>query len=361
MSVDTYRRLAGVLDTLPNGFPSTESGVELKILEKIFTPQEAALFCDLRLAYETAEQITQRTGRPLEGLEERLRTMADKGQIYEVRMGASSLFKMVPFIVGLWEGQRDRIDKDLVAMFEDYFPALEEQLLSIQPQIMQTLAIEETIPFAQEALPYERVSTILEFGQSFSVNTCVCKKERGMLGNPCEKPREVCLFVVPIPGYFEQFPAARAISRDEAYALLNETEEAGLVHMTSNVQAGQYFICNCCGCCCGILRAIREDGLPARLVINSHYYAETDPERCNGCGICADERCQIDAIVEEEGIYRVVQERCIGCGLCASACLEQAVRLVRKDDADLMPPPSTEEDWFEQRGRARGVDFSAYK
>ena len=39
---------------LPNGFPSTENGVEIKLLKKIFKPEQAALFCDLRLTFETA-------------------------------------------------------------------------------------------------------------------------------------------------------------------------------------------------------------------------------------------------------------------------------------------------------------------
>jgi hypothetical protein len=36
MSADVYERLAQKLDALPNGYPRTESGVELRILEKIF-------------------------------------------------------------------------------------------------------------------------------------------------------------------------------------------------------------------------------------------------------------------------------------------------------------------------------------
>jgi electron transport complex protein RnfB len=43
MSQDVYRRLAERLDAIPNGFPATESGVELKLLAKIFAPEEAAL------------------------------------------------------------------------------------------------------------------------------------------------------------------------------------------------------------------------------------------------------------------------------------------------------------------------------
>jgi hypothetical protein len=61
MSYEMYQKLAKVLNTLPNGFPSTDSGIEIYILEKIFTPEEADLFCDLRLTYETAEQIADRS------------------------------------------------------------------------------------------------------------------------------------------------------------------------------------------------------------------------------------------------------------------------------------------------------------
>jgi len=61
------QKLAKVLDTLPNGFPATASGIEIKLLKKVFTAEQADLFCDLRLSFETALDIAQRTGRPLEG------------------------------------------------------------------------------------------------------------------------------------------------------------------------------------------------------------------------------------------------------------------------------------------------------
>ena len=47
MSDEVYYKLAEVLDSLPNGFPATESGVEIRLLKKIFQPDEAELFCDL--------------------------------------------------------------------------------------------------------------------------------------------------------------------------------------------------------------------------------------------------------------------------------------------------------------------------
>ena len=54
---EAYTRLARVLDTLPNGFPPSADGVEFDLLRKIFTPREAELFCDMRLTFETAEQV----------------------------------------------------------------------------------------------------------------------------------------------------------------------------------------------------------------------------------------------------------------------------------------------------------------
>ena len=79
MSEEMYLKLAKVLDTLPNGFPATESGVEIKLLKRIFRQDDTELFCDLKLHFETSQQISERTGRPLEGLEDQLIEMWQRG------------------------------------------------------------------------------------------------------------------------------------------------------------------------------------------------------------------------------------------------------------------------------------------
>ena len=358
---DIYFKLAKVLDTLPNGFPSTQDGLEVKILKKIFTPEQADLFCDLRLTFETVEQIAQRTGRPLAGLEDKLVAMGKKGQLFCIAMGEVRIFRMLPWVFGIYEFQLPHMDREFAELNEGYSPIYGKQFFSKTPQLMQTLAIEKSISVHQEALSYEKVSTIIESGQSFLANECVCKKERGLLGHPCDRSTQVCLAIAPVAGIFDKSPTGRVISKDEAYQLLNKSEEEGLVHLTGNVQFGQYFICNCCKCCCGVLRAINEFNIPASLVINSHYYADIDPETCVACGTCADARCQINAIENDEDAYRVVPERCIGCGLCINTCPTDSIRLVHKDGENVSAPPVSEMEWFEERGRSRGVDFSAYK
>ncbi len=361
MSDEIYRQLAKVLDTLPNGFPSTESGIEIRILKKIFEPDEAELFCDMRMAFETAGQVAKRTGRPLEGLEHKLISMGKKGQLFAIQLGETWLFKMLPWVFGVFEFQLGRIDKELAEMNEEYGPHFARGFFTRKPQLMQTLPIEETISVRQETLPFERVSALIEQNVSFLLNECICKKEGALVGKPCDRPLEVCMAMAPVPGVFDRSPVGRVITKEEAYSLLKKTEELGLVHLTSNVQNGQFYICNCCKCCCGVLRSINDLGIPAGDVINSHYYAEIDSELCMGCGLCADERCQVGAVTEANGAYTVTRKQCIGCGLCITTCPTEAIRLVRKSPEELVIPPVTENDWSDERARMRGVDYSKYK
>ncbi len=361
MSDEIYHKLAKILDTLPNGFPATDSGVEIKLLKKIFRPEDIELFCDLRLSFETPQQIADRAGRPVEGLAEHLTEMRERGQIMGVDIGGVKLFKMVPWAFGIYEFQRPHMDRELAEMCEEFGMVYGKQFFSNKPQLMQVVPVEKEIPNAQQALPYEQVSNIIENSQSFAVFDCICKKEKKLLDDGCDKPLEVCMGYAPIPSVFDDSDRYRAISKEEAYAVLNKAEEAGLVHLTWNVERGHFFICNCCGCCCGVLRSINELGIDAGNVINSYYYAQIDADVCAACGTCKDERCQVNAIEEGDAAYRVIREKCIGCGLCVTTCPTEAMTLVRKQPQEIVAPPKDEMAWFEERGRQRGVDFSAYK
>ncbi len=361
MDDTVYKKLAKVLDTLPNGFPATENGLELKLLKRIFDPDQAELFCDLKLSFETAQQIAERTGRQIGGLEEKLEKMGERGQIRSVKIGDMKIFQMLPWIIGIYEMQLLHLDREFVEMLQEYHPVFNKRHFSEKPQQFQIIPIEKEIPYKQESLPYEQVSNIIENSQAIAVLECICKKEKRIIGEGCDKPLEICTAYAPIPGFFDNSPLFRAISKEEAKELLRKAEEAALVHLTTNTATGHTFICNCCGCCCSFLNSINKLGIPAGDVVNSHYYAEITPDLCSVCGVCADERCQVHAIEVEADSYRVIKERCIGCGLCISACPQEAIRLVRKQPEEISPPLLDQMSWFEERARQRGVDISPYK
>jgi Pyruvate/2-oxoacid:ferredoxin oxidoreductase delta subunit len=359
MSGDVYRKLANVLDTLPNGFPATDDGLEIEILEKIFTPEEAALFCDLRLSFESPLQIAERTGRPLDGLDEMLTRMWEKGQIEGAALGPTQIFRMLPWVVGIWEMQVGRLDAELARLGDAYYEHFGPQLFGQGPRVMRTIPIERDATPTQQALSYASVSGIIEANQSFAVAECVCRKQKQLLDEGCDHPLEVCLGVASESDLFENQSWGRPISKQDAYALLDKAEDAGLVHLTTNLGEGPSFICSCCGCCCVALKAITKLGLTD--VINSDFYCAIDADLCSSCGDCGNGICQVNAISEGEEAYFVDRSLCIGCGVCIDTCDIAAMALVQKPAAERIAPPADDDAWREERGRLRGVDFSAYK
>lgn len=358
MNSDIYTKLADVLNTLPNGFPPTKTGIELALLKMVFTPDEAELFCDLQLTPETAAEISQRTGRPLENLEHELNAMWHRGEIHCSTWEGVKRFKMIPWVVGIYELQLERMNREFAELCEQYKMVLGPQLLMARPQLMQVLPIEQEIPVHQEALPYQQVSHLIQESQSFGVRDCVCNKNKKLVGEGCDKPPGVCMTLSKHADAFEGHPMVRTISRDEANQTLKLSEEAALVHLTANIMEDQAYICNCCSCCCPMLGAVKA--FNSSQILNSSYAAEIDPGLCDGCGVCKDERCQVNAILAGSDAYQIIDQTCIGCGLCVDTCPTSAIRLIHKPPRRGSETPLNEEQWYAERGRWRGVDFSAY-
>jgi len=164
-----YKKLARKLDAIPNGFPETESGVELKLLAKIFTPEEAELASEMRLTPESAEQIARRTNRDPVKATVILEEMVSKRLIEAVGEGEQRRFCLRPFVVGFYEGQLGRMDEELARLFEEYYPAFAMEVLSKSPSIHKVIPVEKSIPVEVQVFPYEQASALLKKAKSFAV------------------------------------------------------------------------------------------------------------------------------------------------------------------------------------------------
>ena len=87
--------------------------------------------------------------------------MTERGQLWGIQLGEDWLFKMVPWAFGIFEFQLPHLDREMSEMWEEYHPAFGQEFFSKTPQMMQTLPIEEEIHSEQEALTYERVSSLI--------------------------------------------------------------------------------------------------------------------------------------------------------------------------------------------------------
>jgi ferredoxin len=347
MNVSAYERMADALDRLPNAYPRTASGVEIRILERICSEDEAALAGLLTGTPEPVDAIAARADRPLAEVRRALFALTRRGIVWLEQQDAEVRFRLAPFIVGIYEAQADAMDHELAHLVEEYLAGGGAQaIMAPQPALHRVVPTAATVK-TEEILPYDDVRALLEGQRTFHVTECICRLQQAQLDAPCPYPDRVCLSF----SERERDPRPGDLTRAEALALLDMTEEAGLVHTVSNVAAGVGYVCNCCGCCCGILRGITEWGIDGS-VAAANYVAVIDPTLCADCGTCI-ERCQVAAIVEGEGYAVVEPARCIGCGLCVSGCPNEVAHLERKPDAQIIHPPSSFAEWERQRQAAR--------
>lgn len=351
MTEDVYARLRVFLDKLPAGFPETPTGVELKILKKMFTPEQAELTMNLSRKPETASDIARRTGMDVAQLSERLEEMAQNGLIFRTREGDKRFYRAFQFVVGLYEFQLGRLDREFCELFEEYMPYLGVSMIRYTSQL-RVIPVESSLANTTSRVePYNRVRELMARQDIISVTQCICKKEQDLMGHPCSKPQEVCLMFGDFAQFYIDNNNARQITLEEAYKVLDLAEENGLVLSPTNTEKLEA-VCCCCVCCCPTLKNIKIFPNPAELT-TTFYRSVIDAEECTGCGECV-EICPMDAIVEENGASVVLGKRCIGCGLCVNRCPVDAIKMVERDDTP-EPPLPTMEDVMDRIAAQRGV------
>ncbi|NDJ55334.1 MAG: 4Fe-4S dicluster domain-containing protein [Chloroflexi bacterium] len=352
MTSDLYQRLAKHLDSLPGGYPATESGVELRILRRLFTPEEAALALHLALIPEDARVIGHRAGLSSGEAATMLQAMERKGLLYSDHSNPDApKYYAMQFAVGIFEFQVGKIDAELAKDLAEYLPvALNTDDWQKVPQL-RTVPIGASIDPGLAVMPYERAIDLMSSQTTFGVAPCVCRQKAEIAGHACDKPSETCLTAGSSAEFYIRNGLAREISKEEALALLEQAEATGLILQPGNARNAE-FMCMCCGCCCAALTTIKQRPDPASIV-STPFRASVDWDRCDGCGTCL-ERCQMDAISFDTGVAEIIEQRCIGCGLCVSTCPQEAVHLERKPAAEQSYVPHSFMETLFWLGRARG-------
>ena len=121
VDLDAYERLAERLTNTPNGLPRSESGAELKLLAKMFMPEEAELASVMRLTCEPPAAIAARVNLDAEEARRQLKQMVRRGLIRAKKRDDGLAFGLMPFVVGSYEEQLPRMDAEMAALFEEYF------------------------------------------------------------------------------------------------------------------------------------------------------------------------------------------------------------------------------------------------
>lgn len=353
MTDEIYQILSKFLDKLPGGFPATPDGTEIKILKKLFTPEQAELAVKLNYEPEELSAISDRIGLNKTSVSEKLEEMAKKGLIFRIRKSDTCFYHAEQFIIGIYEYQAKNKDKEFYRLFEAYIPYLGISLANVKTRQMRYIPMESAITSGTQIATYNRVRDLISKENIIAVQQCICKQTQTLQGNVCQKPQEVCFAFGDFARFIIENQMGRQVTPDETEKILGQAEKEGLVLGIPNAQKLS-FLCCCCACCCPNLRFSKGMERPSDMVL-SHHESRIDSGLCTGCGLCM-ERCPMDAIKLAGDSAEIIEGRCIGCGLCVSSCPEKAITLKAKPDMDA--PPRDFKDIFDRIATERGLKAS---
>lgn len=350
---EVYFKLRDYLDKLPAGYPGSEEKVEIRLLKKLFNPEEARIAVQMRFFPEPPFMIAERCDLEKAETVPMLASMNKKGLIRELKSGQRLFYMASQYLVGILEDQIKTLDREYaemnVHMIANYHQAGYGDSLLRQ---FRVVPINEAVDSTSTVASYEQIRKLIKRQKLASVMPCICRRQMGLLEIICDKPHETCLtfgFAAKMAidkGY------GRKISIEEVSGIIDQAEKASLVLMTTNAQE-IINICCCCGCCCGMLQLLKAVKRPVDH-IHSAFQAEIDSGLCKKCGVCLD-RCQMRAIVKHDHDIEVNHDRCIGCGLCVSTCPTEAISLIAKNCTE--PVPKNYMDMLTTIARNRGLGY----
>jgi electron transport complex protein RnfB len=351
---DVYEQLRRNLDVFVTGCPPAPEIDE--ILRILFNEDEALLATGLSFMPRTADDVAEKAGLPTTGAADVLETLADRGVVFSgVRDGVSQ-YSLAPVMPGLFElpfmkGAKSELTDRLAPLWQVYMPIYSSMLGVPEMAISRIIPVQEEVENEPGVLTYDMLYDLIDKAKTVGVAHCACREceER------CEAPREACMVFDSKCDFLVERGFAREITKDEMKSILRDMDKAGLVHQVNNAQDRLTMICNCCPCCCHLLRGLIEFG-NASVLVNSGFVPVVDVESCAGCATCADERCPMGAIEVVDEIATVDEAKCIGCGLCVTGCPSEALKLVRREGAPV--PPGTVRDMglkiLSDKGRLEG-------
>ena len=342
-----YDRLADRLNQFPQGAPLSKSLFE--ILKILFTEKEAGLVAQLPIKPFTVDRAAEIWKLDKATTRNMLEDLAGRAMLLDIEQNGEQTFCLPPPMAGFFEFSMMRVRGDVnqKALAELYY-----QYLNVEEDFVKSLFVENGTPlgriFVQEAalpqdgklevLDYERASHIIRTASHIGVSMCYCRHKMRHLGRACDAPMDICMTFNTSARSLIKYGHARQTDAAECLDLLATAQGHNLVQFGENTREGVNFICNCCGCCCEALLAVKRFAI-AR-TIHSNFIAHAD-DGCRGCGKC-EKVCPVNAVSMREGpagkrFAFIDPERCIGCGVCVRSCAFAQIRLEARPERAITP------------------------
>jgi ferredoxin len=350
---ESYLKLSERINRFPQGAPPTE--LLFRILEVLFTPQEAELVAQLPIKPFTVA-VAARIWKKTEGETQTiLENLASRGMMLDTDIHGEQAFVMPPPMAGFFEFSMMRVgdhyDQKLLAkLFFQYLNVEDEFVKALfaggETQLGRIFVNEKALypENALHVLDYERSSEVIETASHIGVGACYCRHKMMHLGQACAAPMDICMTFNSTARSLIKHGIARQVDKQECKELLDQAIANNLVQFGENVERRVSFVCNCCGCCCEAMLAAKRFAV-LNPISTTNFLPEIAETLCNGCGQCV-EVCPVAAMGEvsagdpkrpKRKRAKVDEKLCLGCGVCVRACRTKALQLKPRSKRVITP------------------------
>ena len=330
-------KLIDRLDAYPVGLPDSP---EIREFFNIFlSPEEAYLASIFPFKEVTSKELAAKTGWEICKVEKLLNVMAEKGTVFDFKLKEGSVYWLLtPSVIGFIELALMKMRKDmpmnkLAGLLDDYESKyMYKEILGAKTPIARAL-VEFDVPVSSRIMTTAEIERLIRAAGGGAMQPCYCRHKKHLLGQTCKvAPHLETCFTIGKSGV--DFLVRRGfgvkISADEMILRVRNLGKLGLIHVTDNIRDKPSFICNCCGCCCGLLAGITKNKI-RHSVSPTGYILNVNSGLCSGCGLCAG-KCQIGAITVKDKKARLDRLNCLGCGSCVKFCKKNALSLVKREN-----------------------------
>ena len=336
MNDQVYKNMIEVMNSRGGAIGGMDVPEFYTVVKALFTPEEAEINNAMPRGTFAAEALAGEMGKDKAEMETTLKNMADKGLCVSYVKDGVRLFRAAPFVPGIFEfvfyrGTATERDKELARQIHDYEEAWRLKSPTMVPYpIQRVITVNETIESGNKVHTYDQVKTYIEENDAIAVGRCYCRHAAMLRGEDTHgMPMDACMWLGRNAEFGIDCLGARKVTKEEALKLLDECEEAGLVHQTQNFADGISYLCNCDRWHCGSIGA-NVRGM--KILNSSGFEPHFDAELCGACETCL-ERCPVSALtMGDDDIPRVDLTLCLGCAACATGCPEEAVKMIRKPE-----------------------------
>jgi NAD-dependent dihydropyrimidine dehydrogenase PreA subunit len=324
----------------------------IKYLKVLFTPEEGELLLKI-LAPVTCKQLAERLKVDEKILSKKLEDLRRRRLLFKKKEEYLFHMAMHGFFARIAKAKKEDIPEGFWKAWDDFMPEVEKKMITRSIKVAEKVPVSgimtrivparlaiDSNPNIQpeDILPEEDIHAMLRMKGSqevIAVSDCDCR----IRAHRCDRPAANCFEFGKYAEFnLNQSSSLKVISIEEAIAISDEAERAGLLKSGGIRKQNGGVLCHCCECCCNVMGATIRHGVAQQLRNPSRYRARVDEAACVGCQTCVD-RCFFSAIEMKKvpGSKKlkafVNEEKCMGCGLCVIGCEQKALIF------DLVKPP----------------------